>query len=74
MRLKVRTPNGDVQVSVLEVPDDFVLRLEVPVTDKPGQMMWTVETAQTFVPAKHDKSSKDKRRLSFRVLELKPEV
>ncbi len=74
MRLKVRTPNGDMQISVLEVPDDFVLRLEVPVSDKPGQMMWTVETAQTFVPAKHDKSSKDNRKLSFRVLELKPEV
>jgi glycosyltransferase involved in cell wall biosynthesis len=73
MRLKVRTPNGDVQSSVIEVPEDFVLRLEVPATEKPGQMMWTIETAQTFVPAKHDKSSKDKRRLSFRVLELKPE-
>lgn len=74
MRLKVRTSNGDVQSSVIDVPEDFVLRLEVPATEKHGQMMWTIETAQTFVPAKHDKSSIDKRRLSFRVLELKLEA
>jgi len=36
-------------------------------------MMWTVDTAQTFVPAKHDADSQDKRKLSFRVLDLKLE-
>jgi hypothetical protein len=36
-------------------------------------MMWTVETTQGFVPAKHDKASTDKRKLAFQVLELSTE-
>jgi len=36
--------------------------------------MWTVQTAQGFVPAKHDKSSNDKRKLAFQVLELSTEA
>ena len=36
-------------------------------------MMWTVETSQGFVPAKHDKTSTDKRKLAFQVLELSTE-
>jgi GT2 family glycosyltransferase len=74
MRLKVRTPNGEVLTSTIEVPDEFVLRLEVPPTDKSGAMIWSIETAQSFVPSKYDKTSTDNRRLSFKVLELSTEA
>ena len=73
LRLKVLTPSGKVQSSVLDVPDDFVLRFEVPEGEKSGCMMWTVETSQGFVPAKHDKTLTDKRKLAFQVLELSTE-
>ena len=71
MTLRVRSPHGEEQVSEIEVPDEFVLRFEVPATDVPGLMMWTVQTDQGFVPAKHDAESTDDRELSFKVLELK---
>ena len=74
LRLKVLTPSGKVQRSVLEVPDDFVLRFEVPEGEKSGCMMWTVEPSQGFVPAKHDAKSNDKRKLAFQVLELSTEA
>lgn len=74
MRLKVRTPSGEVLTSSIEVPDEFVLRLEVPPTDKSGAMIWSIETAQSFVPSKYDKTSTDNRRLSFKVLELSTEA
>jgi glycosyltransferase involved in cell wall biosynthesis len=74
MRLKVHTPRGDVLTSSIEVPDEFVLRLEVPPTDKSGAMIWSIETAQSFVPSKYDKTSTDNRRLSFKVLELSTEA
>jgi len=73
LRLKVHTPNAKVQRIVLDVPDDFMLRFEVPETKQSGCMMWTVEAAQGFVPAKHDKASTDKRKLAFQVLELSTE-
>lgn len=73
LRLKVLTPSGKVQRSVLDVPDDFVLRFEVPETTQSGCMMWTVETTGGFVPSKHDKASTDKRKLAFQVLELSTE-
>jgi len=73
MRLRVCTPDGDEQILEIEAPEEFVLRFEVPPTALPGMMMWAVDTAQTFVPAKHDPESQDKRKLSFRVLELKLE-
>jgi hypothetical protein len=73
MRLKVRTPSGEVLTSSIEVPYEFVLRLEVPPTDKSGAMIWSIETAQSFVPSKYDKTSTDNRRLSFKVLELSTE-
>jgi glycosyltransferase involved in cell wall biosynthesis len=74
MRLKVRPPSGEVLTSTIEVPDEFVLRLEVPPTDKSGAMIWSIDTAQSFVPSKHDATSTDNRRLSFRVLELSIEA
>jgi glycosyltransferase involved in cell wall biosynthesis len=74
LRLKVLTPSGKVQRSVLQVPDDFVLRFEVPEGEKSGCMMWTVEPSQGFVPAKHDSKSNDKRKLAFQVLELSTEA
>ena len=74
LRLKVLTPSGKVQRSVLDVPDDFVLRFEVPETTQSGCMMWTVETTQGFVPAKQDKTSTDKRKLAFQVFELSTEA
>jgi hypothetical protein len=74
LRLKVLTPSGKVQRSVLDVPDDFVLRFEVPEGEQSGCMMWTVETTQGFVPAKHDKTLTDKRKLAFQVVELSTEA
>lgn len=74
MRLKVHPPSGEVLTSTIEVPDEFVLRLEVPLTDKSGAMIWRIDTAQSFVPSKHDATSTDNRRLSFRVLELSTEA
>ena len=73
LRLKVLTPSGKVQRTALDVPDDFVLRFEVPEGEQSGCMIWTVETTQGFVPAKHDKTSTDKRKLAFQVLELSTE-
>jgi glycosyltransferase involved in cell wall biosynthesis len=73
LRLKVLTPSGKVQRSVLDVPDDFVLRFEVPESEQSGCMMWTVETTQGFVPAKHDKTLTDKRKLAFQVVGLSTE-
>jgi glycosyltransferase involved in cell wall biosynthesis len=73
MRLRVGTPDGDEQMLEIEAPEEFVLRFEVPATEQPGMMMWTVDTAQTFIPAKHDAESQDKRKLSFRVLDLQLE-
>jgi hypothetical protein len=74
LRLKVLTPSGKLQRSVLVVPDDFVLRFEVPETEQSGCMVWTVEATTGFVPAKHDKTSTDKRKLAFQVLELSTEA
>jgi hypothetical protein len=73
LRLKSLMPSGALQRSELDVPDDFVLRFEVPETTQSGCMMWTVETSQGFVPAKHDKASGDKRKLAFQVLALSTE-
>jgi glycosyltransferase involved in cell wall biosynthesis len=74
MRFKVRPPSGEVLTTSIEVPDEFVLRLEVLPTDKSGAMIWRIDTAQSFVPSKHDVTSTDNRRLSFRVLELSTEA
>jgi len=63
-----------VQFIVLSVPGDFVLRFEVPASEQSGCMLWTVETTQGFIPAKHDKTSNDKRKLAFQVSELSTEV
>lgn len=73
LHIKVLTPSGEVQFNVINVPDDFVLRFEVPEGEQSGCMVWTVETSQGFVPAKHDKTSTDKRKLAFQVLELSKE-
>jgi len=74
LRLKVLTPSGKVLRSALDVPDEFVLRFEVPECDQSGCLVWTIQTSQGFVPAKHDKSSDDKRKLAFQVLELSIEA
>ena len=74
LRLKVMRPNGQVQHSEVEVPDDFVLRFEIPEAEQSGFMMWTVEADQGFVPAQHDNTSTDTRQLAFQVTEIKPEA
>jgi glycosyltransferase involved in cell wall biosynthesis len=73
LRLRVMMPNGQVQRNVVDVPENFVLRFEVPESAQGGFMMWVIETAQGFVPAKHDKTSTDKRKLAFQLLELSTE-
>jgi len=74
LRLRVAMPNGKIQKSVVEVPEEFVLRFEVDESASSGFTMWTVETAQSFVPAKHDKKSTDSRKLAFQVLGLSLEA
>nr|WP_315226324.1 glycosyltransferase family 2 protein [uncultured Limnohabitans sp.] len=73
LRLKVMTPTGQVQHNEVNVPDDFVLRLEVPQAEQSGCMVWTVETDQGFVPAEHEKGSNDSRNLAFQVTEIRAE-
>ena len=73
LRLKIHTPYGALQAITIDVPEEFILRLEVMPTDQPGMMTWLIETAQGFIPAKYDSSSDDRRRLSFKVLEIIPE-
>ena len=70
LRLRVRLPGGQVQTLVIEGPDEFVLKFEVPPMDRSGCTVWTVETSQSFVPARHEAGSSDKRSLSFKVLTL----
>ena len=70
LRLRVCTPNGEVQKSSVEVPDEFVLRFEVPKTEQSGLIVWVVKTTQGFVPAKYDTKSKDRRKLAIKVLEI----
>jgi glycosyltransferase involved in cell wall biosynthesis len=71
MQLKIRSPQGDEQVTELDVPEEFVLRFEVPESQVTGMMMWVVETPHHFVPSRHSEASDDDRELSFRVIELK---
>jgi len=76
LRLRVMMPNGQVQRNVVDVPENFVLRFEVPESAQSAQggfVTWVIETAQGFVPAKHDKTSSDKRKLAFQLLELSTE-
>jgi glycosyltransferase involved in cell wall biosynthesis len=68
LQLRIVTPTGEVQRSSIEVPDDFVLRFEIPETEQSGCMVWVVKSAQGFVPAQHDDKSKDRRKLAFQVL------
>ena len=70
LQFRIVTPSGEIQRSAIEVPDDFVLRFEVPETEQSGCMMWVVKTAQGFVPAKQDVKSKDRRKLAFQILGL----
>lgn len=69
MNLKILTTNGNTQVTKFKIPNEFVLRLEVPPANQAGLTVWQISTPQFFVPARHNKKSSDKRQLSFRVLE-----
>jgi hypothetical protein len=71
MRLKILTPSGAIQRSVVDCPSEFALSFDVPQEQTSGSMMWTVETDQGFVPSKHDNNSDDSRKLSFRVTGLR---
>ncbi len=73
LRIKVRLPSGDVHTSEINAPADFVLRLEVNESTEAGQICWTIEAPQGFVPAKSDDASNDNRRLAFRVTSLECE-
>ena len=70
LRLKITCSDGQQQYVSLHVPEDFILRLEVPKSIKSGCITWSIEASDFFVPAKYDKYSVDERRLSFRVLKL----
>jgi hypothetical protein len=71
IRLKTYLPSGLIHAHVIDVPDDFTLRLEIPRdAQSSGSIIWTIETSQFFVPSIYDGKSNDRRRLSFQVLRL----
>jgi glycosyltransferase involved in cell wall biosynthesis len=74
LNLKTTLPSGVIQFSRIDVPDDFILRLEIPEAEKGGCMIWIIETRNGFVPARHDRKSTDRRKLAFQILELAPEI
>lgn len=74
LHLKITLPSGLIQFNRIDVPDDFILRLEIPESEKDGCMIWSIETRNGFVPAKHDRKSTDRRKLAFQILELAPEI
>jgi hypothetical protein len=67
MHLKIRNSMGAIQRSSLDVPGNFVLKLELPPGASEGMMIWEIETHQGFMPAKFNKESDDTRSLSFQV-------
>jgi len=74
LHLKITLPSGEVQFNRIDVPDSFILRLEMPEVEKSGCMIWAIETRNGFVPAKHNRKSTDRRKLAFQILELAPEI
>ena len=58
---------GEVEHVKLGSQDEFVLTLEAPETPTEAFAAWVIETRQSFVPALHNKRSKDHRKLSFLV-------
>jgi hypothetical protein len=68
--LKVTTSSGVIHNYKIEVPDDFMIRLELPESFKSGAMTWIIKSLNGFVPAKHIKNSMDKRKLSFKVTSI----
>jgi len=73
LRLKVFLPSGLEQFMTVEVPSDFMFRLEIPQVNTSGSMIWVISTSQVFIPSKYDKKSTDNRKLSFQVLKLEEE-
>lgn len=67
LNLRIRSAAGDVEMVKLGTQDQFILRLEAPETSTQAFTAWTIETNQSFVPARELKRSKDKRHLSFKV-------
>jgi hypothetical protein len=74
LHLKITLPSGVIQFNRIDAPDNFILRLEIPESEKGGCMIWAIETRNGFVPAKHDRKSTDRRKLAFQILELAPEI
>ena len=72
--LNITLPSGVVQFCRIVVPNEFILRLEIPESKKGGCMIWAIETRNGFVPAKHERKSTDRRKLAFQILELAPEI
>ena len=68
--LKVTTSSGVIHNYKIEVPDNFMIRLELPESLKSGAMTWVIKSLNGFVPAKHIKNSIDKRKLSFKVTNI----
>jgi glycosyltransferase involved in cell wall biosynthesis len=74
LHLKITLPSGVIQLSRIDAPDDFILQLVMPESEKGGCMIWTIETRNGFVPAKYVHKSTDRRKLAFQILELVPEI
>lgn len=76
MRLRISSNHGALQYLTLQVPGEFVLRLDVP-EPLPGKSKnlqvyahWLIEAHHGFVPSEHQPDSDDHRRLSFKVMGL----
>ena len=71
--LKVISSSGVIESININVPCDFTLRLELPLLQKSGLIIWRIIPDRSFIPAKYDKNSNDMRRLSFQVLDFQIE-
>lgn len=70
LNLSISRSEGGVDIIKLDTQEAFALKLEAPEKSSEAFFTWTIETRQSFVPAKTIKKSKDHRSLSFRVESL----
>jgi hypothetical protein len=70
----VTLPSGSTQLNIVDVPGDFIIRLEVPKEVNAGLMIWRIKTANGFIPSHHNIESLDSRELSYQVFKLETEI
>jgi len=70
MTLKVSSALGTQFTSLLNTMQSGKMKLEIPQFTNDAFVEWIIETEDFFIPAQHDESSDDARRLSFVVTSL----